>query len=172
MPDAAPKEGEPNVQVTLCQEDRRDEACVHTIDAPGTHHTYDEEFATLTIHDKESAAATLANYIDVPETHHDARMHADNTYKEETIYDEERIATNTLATNDEEFNAATLAVYNEEHVAVDTLATNNKETAADDLAIYDEESATLASYDEEFATTTLATYDEENAAVEGEPWGA
>jgi hypothetical protein len=122
------------VQVTLCQEDRRDEACVHTIDAPGTHHTYD----------KDSATATLANYIDA---------HADN------IYDEELIATATLATYDKELIAA-------------NLATNNKETAADALAIYYEESATLASYDEEFATTTLAAYDEETAAVEGEPWGA
>jgi hypothetical protein len=140
MPDATPKkkEGEPNVQVTRCKEVRRDETCVHT---------YDEEFTTIARYDKKSAAATLANYIDAPETHHDTEMHADNTYKEETIYDEES-------------------------VAVDTLATNNKETAADTFAIYDEESATLASYDEEFATATLAAYDEEIAAVEGEPWGA
>jgi hypothetical protein len=118
MPDAAPKKnkGDPNVQVTLCQEDRRDEAYVHTTDVPGTHHTYDEEFATLARYDKESATATLANYIDAPETYHDAGMHADN------IYDKERVAT-------------------------DTLATNNKETTADTLAIYDEESATLTSYD-------------------------
>jgi hypothetical protein len=124
------------VQVTQCQEDRRDEACMHT---------YDEEFGTLARYDKESAAATLANYTDAPETHHNAGMHADDTYTEETIYDEELIANDTLATNDEEFVAATFAVYNEEFVAADTLATNNKETAADTHAIYDEESATLAS---------------------------
>ena len=55
--------------------------------------------------------------IDALGTQHDAGMHANNTYNEE------RIATDTLATNDEEFVAATLAVYNEEHVAVNTLAT-------------------------------------------------
>jgi hypothetical protein len=116
MPDATPKkkEGQPKVQGTLCQEDRRDEA-------------YDEEFATLARYDKESAAATLANYIDAPETHHDAGMHAGNTYKEETIYDEELIATDTLATNDEEFVA--VASYDEE-VATATLTTYDEETAA------------------------------------------
>jgi hypothetical protein len=64
MPDAAPKEKEPNVQVTLCQEDRRDEACVHT---------YDEEFVTLARYDKKPAAATLANYIEAPGTYHESR---------------------------------------------------------------------------------------------------
>jgi hypothetical protein len=155
-------EREPKVQVTPCQEDRRDEACVYTVDAPGTRHTYDVE----------SAAATLAIYIDLHETHHDAGMHADDTYKKKNKYDEEVIATDNFAANDEKFVAATLAVYEEENVAVHTLATNNKETNADTLAIYDEESATLASYDEEFAIATLAAYDEETAAVEGEPWGA
>jgi hypothetical protein len=85
--------------------------------------------------------------------HYDAGTYIDNTYKEETFYDEE-------------FDDATLAVCIEEHVAVDTLATNNKETAADALDIYDEEPATLANYD------AIAANDEENAAVEGEPWGA
>jgi hypothetical protein len=98
-------------------------------------------------------------------------MHADNTYKKETKYDEEVIATDNFTANDEKFVAATLAVYEEENVAVDKPATNYKETA-NTLAIYDEESATLASYDEEVATATLTTYDEETAAVEGEPWGA
>jgi hypothetical protein len=137
------KEGELKVRVTLYQEDRRDKDCVHTVDTPGSSHTYD----------MESAATTLANYIDVPENHHDAGTYADNTYKEETIYDEELIATNTLATNDEEFVAATLAVYNEEHVAVDTLAT---------LAV-----ATLAAhyYEELVAVDTLATNSEELAVA-------
>ena len=144
MPDAAlkKKEGEPKVQVTLCQEDRRDEACAHT-------------------HEEESVAVTLTNYIDAPKSHHDAGTYTDNTYKEETFYDEE-FDDATLAIYNEEHvdTIATLAVYNEEHVDVNTLATNNKETTADALDICDEESA------------TLANYDEENAAVEGEPWGA
>ena len=73
MPDAhlQEKEGGPKVQVTPCQEDGRDEACVHT---PGTRHTYDMKFA----------AATLANYSNTPVTRHDAEMHAINTYKYET----------------------------------------------------------------------------------------
>jgi hypothetical protein len=50
------------VQVTLCQEDRRDEAGAHDVDMTRTCHTYD----------MESAATTLANYIGVPKTHHDA----------------------------------------------------------------------------------------------------
>ena len=144
--------GEPKGQVTPCQEDRRDEACVHTVDTPGTRDTYD----------MESTAATIANYSDAPVTHHDAGMHADNTHKYETIYDKEVIATEDLAANDEKLVAATLTIYKEENVAVATLATNNKETTADTLEIYDEE----------FAIATLAAYDEEIAAVEGEPWGA
>jgi hypothetical protein len=159
MPDAALKRkaGEPNVQVH--------EICAHTIDAPGTRHTYNEEFNTLARYDKEATATTLANYINVPETHHNAGTHADNTY------DEELIATDTLATNDEEFVAASLAVYNEESIAVDTLTTSDKDFAT--LASYDEEpAATLATHDERFAAATLATYDEETTAVDGEPWGA
>jgi hypothetical protein len=131
MPDAAlkKKEGGPKVQVTLCQEDRRDEACTHT-------------------YDEESVAVALATYVDTPKSHHDAGTYTDNTYKEETFYDEE-------------FDDANLAIYIEEHVdTIDTLAINNKETAADALDIYDEESATLANCD------AIATYDEENAAVE------
>jgi hypothetical protein len=147
-----PMPGEPKVQVTPCQKDRKDEACVHTVDTPGTCHNCD----------MESTSATIANYSDVPVTHHDAGMHADNTHKYETIYDEEAIATDDLAANDEEFVAATLTIYKEENVAVDTLATNYKETTDD----------TLETYDEEFAIATLAAYDEEIAAVEGEPWGA
>ena len=147
-----PMPGEPKVQVTLCQEDRRDKACVHTIDTPRTRHTYD----------MESTAATIANYSDVPVTHHDAGMHADDTHKYETIYDEEVIDTANLATNDEKFVAATLTIYKEEDVAVNTIATDNKETTDN----------TLETYDEEFALATLAANDEEIAAVEGEPWGA
>ena len=125
MPDSATKkeEGELNAQATLCQEEIRDEVCVHTIDAPGTHH--------------------------------DARMHANNTY------DEELIASDTLATNEVGFAAATLAVYNEEYVAVDTLTTSDKKTAT-----------TIDDYNERFAAATLATNDEGTTAVEGEPWGA
>ena len=159
MPDVPlkEKEGEPKVQVTLCQEDRRDEAGAHDVDMTRTCHTYDmesaattlanyvgvpkthqdadtnneEEVNTLaTIADKKSAAATHADYIDEPGTDNDARMHADDI-------------------NDEELDAATLQLT--------PLPPPNKKNAADDLAIYDEESATLASHDEE------------NAAVEGEP---
>jgi hypothetical protein len=130
-----PTPGEPKVQVTLCQEDRRDEACVHTDDTLRTRHTYD----------MESAATTITDYSDAPVTHHDAGIHADNTRKYETIYDEE-----VIAPNDEKFVAATLTIYKEEDVAVNTLATNNKETTDD----------------------TLEAYGEEIAAVEGEPWGA
>jgi hypothetical protein len=149
MPDThlQEKEGEPKVQVTPCQEDRRDEACVHTVDTPGTRHTYD----------MESAGATLANYSDAPMTRHDAGIYADNTYKYETADDEGVIATDDFAANDEEFVAATLAVYKEENVTVDTLATNNKETTADTLEIYRKE----------FAIATLAAHDEETASVEG-----
>ena len=57
--------------------------------------------------------------IDVPETHRD------NTYKEETTYDEE------LATNDKEIAAAALAIYDEE---IATLASYGMETAAATLA--------------------------------------
>ena len=141
MPDAPlkEKEREVKVRVTPCQEDRRDETCVHTVDTPGTRHTYE----------MESTAATIANYSDAPVTHHNAGMHADDTHKYETIYDEEVIATNDFTANNEEFVAA-------------TLASNNKETTAD----------TLANHDEEFAITTFAANDEETDAVEGEPWGA
>ena len=88
MPDDTPKkeEVEPNVQATRCQEARRDET---------RGHAHDEVFATSTRYDKTSDAATLANYTDAPETHHDAEMHADN------IYDEE-FATETLFAYDEE----------------------------------------------------------------------
>jgi hypothetical protein len=106
MPDAPlkEKEGEPKMRVTLCLEDRSDEDCAHTVDTPGSRHTYDMEFA----------AATLATYSDAPVTHHDAEMHVDNTYKYETIHDEE-----VIATKNEEFAIATLAAYNEETAAVE-----------------------------------------------------
>jgi hypothetical protein len=141
MPDAPLQENERElkVRVTPCQDDRRDEACVHTVDTTGILPTYDTEFA----------ATTLANYSNMPVTHHDAEMHVDNTYKYETIYDEEVIATNDFTANNEEFVAA-------------TVASNNKETTAD----------TLANYDEEFTIVTFAANNEETAAVEGEPWGA
>jgi hypothetical protein len=80
-----PVPGEPKVQVTPCREDRRDETRVQT------RHTYD----------MESSAATIANYSDAPVTHHDAGMHADDTHKYGTIYNEEIIATDDLAANDE-----------------------------------------------------------------------
>jgi hypothetical protein len=67
---------------------------------------------------------------DAPVTSHDAGMHADSTYKYETTYEEEVIATDDFAANDEEFVAATLAVYIEENVAVDTLAAYDEETTA------------------------------------------
>ena len=185
------------MRVTPCQNDRRDEACVHTVDTTGILPTYDMEFA----------ATTLANCSNTPVTHHDAEMHVDNTYKYETIYDEEVIATIDFTANNEEFVAATLAssnkettadtlanydekftivavaandeetaaVYKEENVAVDALATNNKEIYDEEFAItilaaYDGE--TLEIYDEELAIATLAVYAEETAAVEGERWGA
>ena len=98
--------------------------------------------------------------IDVPGTHHA------NTYKEETICDEE------LATNDKEIAATALAIYDGEYA---TLASYDREfTAAVFITTNDKEpaAATLASYDEEVAAAaTLATYDEDTADVEGEPWG-
>ena len=59
----------------------------------------------------------------------------------------------TPPTNDEKFVAATLTIYKEEDVAVDTIATDNKETTDNTLETYDEESAiaTLAANDEEIA---------------------
>jgi hypothetical protein len=156
MPDAAlkKKKKEPNVQETLCQEDMRDETCLHIIDAP--------------------------------ETHHDAGMHADNTYKEEAIdktcpekgkHDMPRTTVHDILNTKSNHNnswqtsprqefAATLAIYDEEFAAATTLATHDKEFATATLAIYDEEFATLASHDEEFAAAaTIATYDEEFAAA-------
>jgi hypothetical protein len=103
MPDDTPKkeEVEPNVQVARCQEARRD----------GTRgHAHDEEFATITRYNKKSAATTLANYADAPETHHDAEMLADNIYDEES-------ATDTHATTNEE--SETLTAYDEETAAVE-----------------------------------------------------
>jgi hypothetical protein len=113
--------GETKVQVAPCQEDRRDETCVQT--------------------------------IDVPMTHHDAETHADDTHKYENNYDEEIIATDDLADKDEKFVVATRTIYKEEDVAVNTLATNNKETTDDTLETDDKESAiaTLAANDEENA---------------------
>jgi hypothetical protein len=103
MPDNTPKkeEVEPNVQVTWCQEARRDKT---------RGHAQNEVFATITRYDKKSAAATLANYADAPETHHDAEMHADNIYDEES-------ATDTHATTNEE--SETLDAYDEETAAVE-----------------------------------------------------
>ena len=168
------------MQVTLCQEGRRDEAGAHDVDMTGTYHSYD----------MESAATTLANYVGVPKTYQDA----DTNNEEEVIATEnftvndEKFVVNTLATiadkksaaathadyidkpgtdndarmhaddiNDEEFDAATLQSTTRSMLLSTPLPPPNKKNAADDLAIYDEESATLASHDEE------------NAAVEGEP---
>ena len=103
MPDDTPKKEKegPNVQVTQCQEARRDET---------RGHTYDEEFGTIASYDKKSDAATLANYADAPETHHDAEMHADNICDEESV-------TDTHATTNEE--SETLAAYEDETAAVE-----------------------------------------------------
>jgi hypothetical protein len=119
-PDAPLKEKkrELKMRVTPCQDDRRDEACVHTIDTTGTLPTYDMEFA----------ATTLANYSNGPVTHHDAEMHVDNTYKYETIYDEE-FAAATLASNNKETTADTIANHDDEF-AIATFAANDEETAA------------------------------------------
>jgi hypothetical protein len=120
MPDAPikEKERELKVRVTPCQDDSRDEACVHTVDTTGTLPTYDMELA----------ATTLTNYSNAPVTHHDAEMHVDNT-KYETIYDEGVIANDDFTANDEESVAAT------------TLPSNNKETTTETLANYDGEFA-------------------------------
>jgi hypothetical protein len=103
VPDDTPKteEVETNVQVTWCQEARRDET---------RGHAHNEEFATIARYDQKSVAATLANYADAPETHHDAEMHADNIYDEES-------ATDTHATTNEE--SETLAANDEETAAVE-----------------------------------------------------
>ena len=120
MPDAPlkEKERELKVRVTPCQDHRRDEACVHTVDTTGILPTYDMEFA----------ATTLANCSNTPVTHHDAEMHVDNTYKYETIYDEE-FAAATLASNNKETTADTIANHDDEF-AIATFAANDEETAA------------------------------------------
>jgi hypothetical protein len=77
MPDAAlkKKEGEPKVQVTLCQGDRRDEACAHTYDEEfddATLATYNGEHVdtidTLAANKKETAADALDIYDEEPAT--------------------------------------------------------------------------------------------------------
>jgi hypothetical protein len=69
---------------------------------------------------------------------------------------EELVATDTLATYNEEFVATAFAAYNEELTTADTLATDNGELAAiTTLAAHDKDF--VATDDEEFdATTTLA----------------
>jgi hypothetical protein len=129
---------------------------------------------------------TCLHIIDAPETHHDAGMHADNTYKVEAINKTcpekgKHVMTRTTAhdilntksnhnnswqTSPRQEFATTLAIYDEEFAAAATLATHDKEFDAATLTIYDEEFATLASYDEEFATAaTIAAYDKESAAA-------
>ena len=55
-------------------------------------------------------------------------MHVDITYKYETIYDEE-FAAATLASNNKETTADTIANYDDEF-AIATFAANDEETAA------------------------------------------
>jgi hypothetical protein len=109
---------------------------------------------------EEMGVEACVHIIEVPEPNRD------NTYKEETIYDEE------LATNNRKIAAAALAIYDGEYA---TLASHDREFAADVfIATYDQEptAATLVSYDEEVAAAaTLATCREDTADVEGEPWG-
>jgi hypothetical protein len=74
-------------------------------------------------------------------------------------YNEELVAADTLATNDEEFAAvATLAAHDEELVTADTLTTNDKEfDAITTLAANNEELAavaTLANHKEKLAAAT------------------